>query len=125
MTMDVYKRITGKSVADLEQGERPWIKPWNAEHAAGKITRPLRFNGLPYSGINVVMLWAKAMKKNLSAPIWITFNQAKELCGQIRQGEHGSLVAYANTYTKTEHDEQTGEVGKIHPLYERLCRVQC
>jgi hypothetical protein len=53
---DVYRRITGKIIADLEQGVRPWHKPWNAEHVAGRITRPLRHNAVPYKGINVVML---------------------------------------------------------------------
>ncbi|MEW8046678.1 MAG: ArdC-like ssDNA-binding domain-containing protein, partial [Candidatus Thiodiazotropha sp.] len=33
---DVYTRVTDKIVADLEQGVRPWMKPWNAEHAAGR-----------------------------------------------------------------------------------------
>ncbi|WP_175493799.1 ArdC-like ssDNA-binding domain-containing protein [Microvirga guangxiensis] len=46
--VDVYERITIPVVAELEQGARPWLKPWNAEHAAGRITRPLRFNGMPY-----------------------------------------------------------------------------
>jgi len=108
-TTDVYSRITDKIIADLEQGERPWMKPWNADHAAGKITRPLRFNGLPYSGINVMMLWSDAMDKGFSAPIWMTFKQAQELGGHVRKGEHGSLVVYANTITKTEHDDDSGE----------------
>jgi len=34
MKQDIYERITGKIVADLENGVRPWMKPWNAEHAA-------------------------------------------------------------------------------------------
>ena len=55
---DVYTRITNTIITSLEQGVRPWMKPWNAEHAAGKITRPLRHNGQPYSGINILMLWA-------------------------------------------------------------------
>jgi hypothetical protein len=58
---DVYSRITGKIIADLERGIRPWHKPWNADHAAGRITRPLRDNGIPYKGINVVMLWSAAV----------------------------------------------------------------
>jgi hypothetical protein len=37
---DVYSRITGKIIADLEQGIRPWHRPWNADHATGRITRP-------------------------------------------------------------------------------------
>jgi antirestriction protein ArdC len=57
MKQDVYERITNRIVADLEQGVRPWLKPWNPEHAAGRITRPLRHNGVPYQGINVLMLW--------------------------------------------------------------------
>ena len=108
-TPDVYTRITDKIIAELEKGERPWMKPWNAEHAAGKITRPLRYNGLPYSGINVVMLWAEAMEKGYNAPLWMTFKQAQELGGHVKKGEHGSLVVYANTLTKTETNETTGE----------------
>jgi antirestriction protein ArdC len=85
------------------------MKPWNAEHAAGKITRPLRFNGLPYSGINIMMLWMDAMEKGYNAPIWMTFRQAQELGGHVKKGEHGSLVVYANTVHKTELDKDTGE----------------
>ena len=44
---DVYSRITAQIVEHLEKGVRPWIRPWNAEHAAGRITRPLRHNGQP------------------------------------------------------------------------------
>jgi antirestriction protein ArdC len=43
MILDVYSRVTDKIIAELEKGERPWLQPWNAEHAAGKIARPLRF----------------------------------------------------------------------------------
>jgi antirestriction protein ArdC len=50
MRTDVYQRITDQIVSDLEKGVRPWFKPWNAEHAAGRITRPLRANGIPLSG---------------------------------------------------------------------------
>ena len=60
---DVYTRITSKIIDSLEQGVRPWIKPWNAEHAAGRITRPLRHNGQPYSGINVLVLWVSAVEE--------------------------------------------------------------
>ena len=62
---DVYTRITKKIIASLEQGVRPWMKPWNTERAAGKITRPLRHNSQPYSGINILILWASAMEQGL------------------------------------------------------------
>ena len=60
---DIYTRITETILAQLEQGTRPWAKPWNAEHLAGRITRPLRAGGQPYRGINVVMLWLAATLK--------------------------------------------------------------
>ena len=44
---DVYTRVTSKIITSLEQGVRPWMKPWNAEHAARKITRPLRHMASP------------------------------------------------------------------------------
>ena len=50
---DLYTRVTAQIIADLEQGTRPWVKPWHADHTAGKITRPIRHNGMPYSGINI------------------------------------------------------------------------
>jgi antirestriction protein ArdC len=109
MPQDIYKRITDKIIADLEQGERPWVKPWNAEHAAGQITRPLRFNGQPYQGVNVLNLWMEAADRGYSAPIWMTFNQAKELGGSVRKGEKGALSVHANTFHKTEINEDTGE----------------
>jgi antirestriction protein ArdC len=109
MKQDVYERVTAKIVANLEQGVRPWMKPWNAEHAAGRITRPLRANGIPYRGINIVMLWMEAMEKGYAAPIWMTFKQALELGAHVRKGEKGSLVVYADTITRTEVDKDSGQ----------------
>lgn len=109
MKADVYQRITQSIIADLEKGVRPWLKPWNAGHTAGRITRPLRSNGQPYQGINVLMLWGAAMEKGFAAPIWMTFKQAKELGAFVKKGEQGSLVVYASKLTKTQTDEATGE----------------
>ena len=106
---DIYTRITETILAQLEQGTRPWAKPWNAEHLAGRITRPLRANGTPYRGINVVMLWLAATLKGYSAPIWMTYRQAAEIGGQVRKGEQGTAVAYADKLRRAETDETTGE----------------
>ena len=109
MKTDLYERVTAQIVASLEQGVRPWLKPWNAEHAAGRITRPLRGNGVPYQGINVLMLWGASVERGYAAPIWMTFKQALELGGCVRKGERGSLVVYASTFTRTETDGESGE----------------
>lgn len=104
---DVYSRVTDTIIAALEQGVRPWMKPWSGTDA--RVLRPLRHNGTPYQGINVLSLWAEALDKGYASPIWMTFKQAAELGGQVRKGEKGSLVVYANTLHRTETDEATGE----------------
>ncbi|MCB1096085.1 MAG: DUF1738 domain-containing protein [Verrucomicrobiae bacterium] len=106
---DVYTRVTETIVEALEAGVKPWHKPWNAEHAAGKITRPLRGTGEAYQGINVLMLWSEAFDKGYSAPIWMTFRQAKELNATVRKGEKGTMVVYANKLTVKETNDETGE----------------
>jgi antirestriction protein ArdC len=105
---DVYSRITDRIIRDLEQGVRPWMKPWEAAHTSGRITRPLRHNGQPYAGINILMLWASAMEQGFTAPFWMTFKQALELKAHVRRGEKGSLVVYANTIT-VEDNTSEGE----------------
>jgi antirestriction protein ArdC len=112
---DVYCRVTDKIIADLEQGVRPWVKPWNAQHLAGRISRPLRHNGMPYRGINVVMLWMAAVAQGYASPIWMTFRQAKALNGFVRKGETGTLVVYANTFTATQTDEDGEECEREIP----------
>jgi antirestriction protein ArdC len=114
---DIYTSVTGRIIAALEQGVRPWMKPWNAEHAAGRITRPLRHNMQPYRGINVLVLWMEAEAKGFAAPIWLTFKQAQELGGHVRKGEHGSPVVYASSITKSEAGEDGAEIEQeIHFL---------
>jgi antirestriction protein ArdC len=109
MKTDIYQRITDQIVGELGNSVRPWMKPWNAEHAGGRVTRPLRGNGIPYQGINVLLLWSAAMEKGYAAPVWMTFKQASELKANVRKGEHGSLVVYADKIIRTEADTVTGE----------------
>jgi antirestriction protein ArdC len=113
---DIYTRITGQIVASLEKGVRPWMKPWSGENAAGRIIRPLRHNGLPYSGINILVLWGAAVEFGFTSPTWMTFKQATELNAHVRKGEHGSLVVYANSITRVENDDEGHEVEREIPF---------
>lgn len=112
MKTDIYQRITDSIAASLEKGVRPWMKPWSGDHAADRITRPLRSNGIAYRGINVLMLWGCAIEKGYASPFWLTFKQAQSLGAFVRKGEQGSLVVYASTYTRTEDDAETGEASE-------------
>ncbi len=56
------------------------------------------------------------MAKGYAAPIWMTYKQAQELGANVRKGEHGSLVVYANTISKTETNEQGEDVEREIPF---------
>jgi antirestriction protein ArdC len=107
---DLYSHVTEEIIAQLEAGTRPWVQPWLSAHAAGDVSRPLRFNAVPYRGINVVLLWLAAMRHRFASPLWMTYRQAAELGGQVRRGEKGSLVVYANRFTRRETDHNGDEL---------------
>jgi antirestriction protein ArdC len=107
---DIYTRVTHAIVAELEKGTRPWLKPWDAEHLAGRIMRPLRHTGEPYKGVNVLMLWMAAQAQGFTSPTWMTFNQARALKACVRKGERGTLVVYADRLTRTETAEDGEEI---------------
>lgn len=96
-------------IEQLEAGVRPWAKPWDAAHPAGPVSRPLRANGEPYRGINVLMLWLEAAARGYGAPIWMTYRQAQQQGGQVRRGACGSMVTFADRLHRAEPDEARGE----------------
>jgi len=112
---DLYTRVTERVIADLEAGVRPWSKPWDARntHGAGL---PIRHNGLPYRGVNVLILWGEALDKGYSSPMWMTFKQALALGASIRKGEHGSMVVYADRFTRIATDANGNEVEREFPF---------
>lgn len=125
--VDIYAKITDRIVAELEKGVRPWVKPWSATNMGGRITRPLRHNGLPYQGINTLLLWSEAVSRGFVSPTWMTFKQSIELSGHVRKGETGATVVYASRFTRTETDARGEEVERGIPFlkaYTVFCADQ-
>lgn len=104
---DVYARITQKIINDLEQGELTWRKPWNSDHLANNVMRPLRWNDVPYTGINIIMLWSTAAEKGFSSPYWMTYKQAQDMKAQVKKGEMATQVVYADKLIKKERKEDS------------------
>jgi antirestriction protein ArdC len=119
--IDIYARITDRIVAELEKGVRPWMQPWRSSNAIGRVTRPRRHNGLPYNGMNVLLLWSEAVARGFSSPTWMTFRQALELGGVVRKGETGSMVVFASRFTRTETDTRGEEIDREIPFLKAYC----
>jgi len=96
---DLYQHVTNRILEDLERGVRPWLKPWSTPNVGGSIL-PRRHNGIPYQGVNVLLLWSEAMERGYSATTWMTFRQALELGANVRKGETGTLVVFADRITR-------------------------
>jgi antirestriction protein ArdC len=106
---DIYTRVTDRIIEALERGVRPWVQPW-ASQSGRQVARPLRHNGVPYRGVNVLLLWAEAIEKRFTSPYWLTYRQALELKGHVRKGETGSVVVYSKKFTQIFRDEGGEEV---------------
>jgi antirestriction protein ArdC len=109
MKTDIYRKITDIILDQLEQGVRPWQKPWDAAHMEGRIARPLRFNGIPYNGINVLILWIEALDSGYTSPYWMTYRQAVLLNAHVRKGDRGISIVYSDKIIRAEKDQATGE----------------
>jgi len=102
---NIYQEVTDKIVAALEAGTPPWVKPWKAGRpdAAGL---PFNFkSGRQYNGVNILLLWARALVNGYSSAGWMTYNQAKQAGGHVRKGEHGEQIVYWDHRLIPEKDD--------------------
>lgn len=104
--MTKYHDLTEAFIAQLQAGTRPWSASWRSGEGAGRFMRPLRHNGEPYHGVNVLALWVTAQARGFSARHWMTFNQAKELGASVRKGAKAANVYKMGTI------EREGEAGE-------------
>jgi antirestriction protein ArdC len=82
-------------------------------------------SGQPYKGINVLMLWGEALAKGFACPFWMTYRQVSELGGQVRKGEHGSLVVYADRIRMTETADNGEEIEHEIPFMKGYTVFNC
>jgi antirestriction protein ArdC len=93
----LYAEVTSRVIAELEAGRLPWVQPWDS--AACGCTMPHNAGtGRRYSGINVLILWAAVIKGQYSSQRWLTYRQAQAAGGNVRRGEHGTVVCYADRF---------------------------
>lgn len=107
---DIYRNVTDIIVRDLEQGMRPWARPWTASSNSSNVAlRPLRHDGTPYRGVNVLILWNAAAERGYVSSTWLTYRQAQSLGAQVRGGERGTAIVYAKMILRSEDDAATTE----------------
>jgi antirestriction protein ArdC len=120
----LYQEITDKMVAELEAGRVPWVQPWRTAAAKASLTMPKNAaTQRQYSGINVLILWDAVIEHGFSAQNWLTFRQALRLGGNVRKGEHGTTVVYADRFVpdeERERAERDGDEPNAIPFLKRF-----
>ena len=120
----LYDEITSKIIAQLEAGRVPWVQPWGTAAAKAPIAMPRNAaTGRQYSGINVLILWSAVIERGYPAQSWLTFRQALGLGGNVRKGERGATVVYADRFVpedERQRSRETGEEAQAIPFLKRF-----
>jgi antirestriction protein ArdC len=121
---NLYDDITNKIIAELEAGRFPWVQPWETAAAKAPFSMPKNAStGRPYSGINVLILWGAVVGHGFPTQSWLTFRQATSLGGNIRKGEHGTTVVYADRFVPDDEKKRArkaGEDARAIPFLKRF-----
>ncbi len=121
---NLYDEITDKIVAELEAGRVPWVQPWGTAAVKAPLAMPRNAaTGRQYSGINVLILWGAVIEHGYAAQTWLTFRQALALGGNVRKGEHGTTVVYADRFVPDDEKRrarETGEEAQAIPFLKRF-----
>lgn len=99
----LYSEVTDRIVAQIEEGTLPWVRPWDDGKAALGLPRNAG-TGRRYSGINVLILWHRLFEQGYGSQRWLTYRQAQALGGNVRKGEQGTTVCYADRFTPRDDD---------------------
>lgn len=108
---DLYEHVTNQIIESLESGTTPWQKPWNSDGFHHPL--PINFSSKKaYRGINIPLLWHAEIKNGYKTDAWVTYKQAKDLGGQVKEGEKSTMVVFWNFLEKESVDDPT-KVKKI------------
>ena len=121
---NLYSEITDKIITELEAGRVPWVQPWGTAAAKAPIGLPKNAStDRQYSGINVLLLWGAVIERGFSGQSWLTFRQALSLGGNVRKGERGTTVVYADRFVPEDEKRrarETGEDAQAIPFLKRF-----
>lgn len=103
MSAAVYEAVTARIVEALERGAVPWRKRWNESQLPTNAV-----SNRPYRGVNVFLLGLGMFRDHR----WLTFKQAKQLGGYVREGERSMVAILWKPVGFDRPDPETGEIGR-------------
>ena len=120
---NLYDEVTRKIISELEAGRFPWLQPWDSHVASGPGLPMNALTARRYSGVNVLLLWGAAIEGGYPSQCWLTFKQARQAGGNVRKGERGTLVVFADRFipeAEKAKAQETGEGARAVPFLKRF-----
>ena len=100
---DQLNQTAERLIEKIEQCGTKWITPFNASFPQNYKTNTT------YNGLNILNLWMEAEDRGYTTNYWLTFNQVKDLKGQVKKGERSTPIFFFKPIKKLIEDEETGE----------------
>ena len=113
---EVYQIITDQIIESLNQGNIPWQRPWNLTNLPKNYV-----SNKAYRGINNFLLVHSTFDSNY----WLTYKQAKNLGGNVKKGEKGTIVVFWATGKRTKNDDDSDSNYRILRFYKIFNLEQC
>ena len=95
---------TAQIIAMLETSDANWQRPW----VGGNVAMPMSLSSRkPYQGMNVIILWVKAMQRGYRCNTWGTYNAWKAKGHTVTKGETGTMITVFNS---SDRKDATGNL---------------
>ncbi|HDX9007405.1 TPA: DUF1738 domain-containing protein [Aeromonas dhakensis] len=99
---DLYAVVTDTIIKQMEAGLEESGPLWVNQCSS----MPTNFStGVPYKGINVLLLWAAAYEHGYTSPYWLTFKQLVALGGNVKGQKSVTCIRYQIAERKNDQGE--------------------
>ena len=105
---DPVQAFADRIIAELKNGVKPWLRPWDPEKAGGPQAPFNPVTGKRYHGINVLILGMDMRAFQSGDPRWMTYQQSQEKEWQVRKGEKATTIFFTKPYEVEDADADDG-----------------
>ena len=106
-----YKRIVEQLEVAM-QSEETWRKTWQSQSSLHKNW----VSNHTYSGCNQMMCMISSWEKGFTSPLWLTYNQIKELGGTVKGQKATPIIFFGQAKDKAD-EEKTYKFAKVYNLF--------
>jgi antirestriction protein ArdC len=103
---DPIQEFADRIVAELENGVKPWVRPWDPDKCVGPQAPFNPTTQQHYHGINVLILGMNPAAFTTGDPRFMTYQQAHEEGWHVRKGEKSTTIFFTKRYQVEDDDNE-------------------